>query len=311
MTRLRAAILGALCVGVTAAVAWGLAYPEDSPVPGLVRAIADGAAVVVLGLLVLPAFDAERYRDGLADRAARPLIVVSALWAIAELVRLSVGAAEAAGSSAGRVGVRTTFVFAVDTAVGRAGVVCLVAAAVVCVVALISPRNTQPTSTAGVVAVGAAAIGMAGRSLVGHLSESPLGGVAVAVHALAAALWCGSLAALALTVTHRGQWARVLPRFSQVSLVCVVVLLVFGVAGAVVTLQSPTDLYDTGYGRLLASKALVTSVLVGLAARNRSVWLPAARSHRATVSVSRVRSRVELAIMAIAVTLAAALAVTG
>ncbi len=311
MNRLRAAILGALCVGAAAATAWGLAYPQNSPVPSLVRAVSDGAAVVVLGLLVVPAFDEERYRGGLADRAARPLIVGSAVWAIAELLRLVVGAAEAAGSSAERVDVRTTFVFAVDTAVGRAGVVCLVAAAVVCVVAMVSPGNARPTSTASVVAVGAAAIGVAGRSLVGHLSESPLGGVAVAVHALAAAVWCGSLAALVLTVTHRGQWARVLPRFSQVSLACVVVLSVFGVAGAVVTLNSPSDLYHTGYGRVLAAKLLVTVVLLGLAARNRSVWLPAARSHQATVSVSRVRSRVELAIMAIALTLAAALAVTG
>lgn len=311
MNRLRAAILGALCVGVAATAAWGLAYPQNSPVPSLVRAVSDGAAVVVLGLLVVPAFDEERHRGGLADRAARPLIVVSAVWTIAELFRLFVGAAEAAGSSAGRVGVRTTFAFATDTAGGRAGVVCLAAAAVVCVVALTSPGNARPTSTSGVVAVGAAAIGVAGRSLVGHLSESPLGGVAVAVHALAAALWCGSLAALVLTVTHRGQWARVLPRFSRVSLICVVVLLVFGMAGAVVTLNSPADLYDTGYGRVLAAKVIVTMVLIGLGARYRSGWLPAARSHRATVSVSRVRSRIELAIMAIALTLAAALAVTG
>jgi putative copper resistance protein D len=311
VNRLRAAILGVLCVGVAAWVAWGLAYPQNSLGLSLVRASSDGAAVVVLGLVVVPAYDVERYRGELADRAARPLIAASAVWAIAELVRLFVGAAEAAGSSVVRVGVRTTAVFAVDTAAGRAGLVCLAAAAVVCVVALASPGNARPTSAMGVVAIGAAAIGVAGRSLVGHLSESPLGGVAVALHALAAALWCGSLAALVLTVTHRGQWARVLPRFSQVSLVSVVALLVFGVAGAVVTLNAPTDLYATGYGRVLAAKMVVTGVLVVLAARNRAGWLPAARSHRATVSVSRIRSRVELAIMAVALTLAAALAVTG
>ncbi|WP_235892796.1 CopD family protein [Mycolicibacterium hodleri] len=306
---LRAATLGALCVGVAAAVAWGLAYPQNSAAASVVRAVSDGAAMTVLGLLVVPAFDAERYRGQLADRAAHPLIAVSAVWAISELVRLLIGAAEAAGSSAGRVGVRTTWVFAVDTAVGRAGLVCLAAA--VCVVALVSSGNARPASTTCVVAIGTAAIGIAARSLIGHLSESTLGGVAVAVHALAAALWCGSLAALALTVTHRGQWARVLPRFSQTSLVSVVVLLVFGLAAATVTLNSPTDLYGTGYGRVLAAKVLVTSVLLGLAARNRSVWLPAARSHRATSHVSRTRSHVELAIMAIALTLAAALAVTG
>ncbi|MDX1889531.1 CopD family protein [Mycolicibacterium sp. 050158] len=312
MNRLPAAILGALCVGVAAGVAWGLAYPQNALAPSLVRALSDGAAVAAFGLAIVPAYDVERYRGELGRRASRPLIVAAAVWVVAELVRLLVGAAEAAGASTGRVDVRTAVVFATDTAVGHAGVVCLGAAAVVCALAVAGAREgVRPASTLGVVVVGASAIGVGGRSLVGHLSESPWGGIAVAVHTLAAAIWCGSLAALVATVTHRGQWARVLPRFSQVSLGCVVVLLVFGVAGAAVTLGSPADLYATGYGRVLMAKILVTVVLVVLAARNRAAWLPAARSHRATATVSRVRSRVELAIMAMALTLAAALAVTG
>ncbi|MEU0498236.1 CopD family protein [Mycobacterium sp. NPDC006124] len=301
--------LGALCVGGAAGLAWALS--QSSPADGLVRAACDLAAVTTLGLVVVPAVDVGRHRDELAVRAARPLVAVSALWAVAELIRLFLGAVEAAGSSAARVGVRTTAVFAVDTAVGRAGLVCLLAALVVGALALASPGGAQPSSTTGVVAVGAAAIGMAGRSLVGHLSESPWGGLAVAVHALAAALWCGVLAALVLVVTHRGQWARVLPRFSQMSFWCVVVLLAFGVVGAVTTLHSPADLYESAYGRVLAAKLVVTVGLVVLAARNRAGWLPAARSHRVTVDVSRGRSRLELAVMAVALTLAAALAVTG
>ena len=109
-----------------------------------------------------------------------------------------------------------------------------------------------------------------------------MGGVAVAVHALAAALWCGTLAALVLTVDHRGQWARVLPRFSQMSLPCVAALLAAGAAGAVLTLDSPAQLYGTGYGRVLSAKVVVTAALVVLAWRNRTRWLPAASSHRAT-----------------------------
>ena len=307
MSQARAVALGATGVAGAAALALGLGSPASS----LVRAVCDVAAVVSLGLVVVPALDVERYRDELAARAARPLLLVSAVWTVAELVRLVVGAGDAAGWSAARVGVRTTVAFATDTAVGRAGLVCLTAALVVFVVALSSPTGTRPSSAPGVLAVGAAAIGVAGRSLVGHLSESPLGGIAVAVHALAAAAWCGVLAGLVLVVTHRGQWARVLPRFSQMSSWCVVVLLVFGVIGAAITLNSPTDLYGTDYGRVLTAKVAVTVVLVVLAARNRAGWLPAARSHRATVDVSRSRSRVELAVMAIALSLAAALAVTG
>ena len=95
------------------------------------------------------------------------------------------------------------------------------------------------------------------------------------------------------------------------TLVCVTTLLVGGVTGAAVALTSPTELYTTGYGRVLTAKVAVTAVLIVLAWRNRTMWLPAARSHRATAVVSRSRSRTELAIMAVALALGAALAVTG
>jgi copper resistance protein D len=119
------------------------------------------------------------------------------------------------------------------------------------------------------------------------------------------------LAALMLTVDHRGQWARVLPRFSQLSLLCVAVLLAGGAAGALVMLDSPGQLYTTGYGRVLLAKILLMAALTGPAWRNRTGWLPAARSHRISADVSRTRSLIELAIMAVALTMAVALAVTG
>jgi putative copper resistance protein D len=286
--RLRTVLAGGAVVIAAAVSAWGLAFPQNSLADTLIRAVADCAAVVTLGLAVVPMLDVDRHRRDVAERAARPLIVASAVWAVAEVVRLVISAAEATGTSALRVGVRTTAEFATVTVAGRSGLVC-----------------------PAVVSAGAAAVGLTGRSLVGHLSESPGGGLAVAVHAMAAALWCGLLAALVLVVEHRGQWARVLPRFSRISLYCVVTLVVCGVAAAAVTLHSPAELVTTGYGRLLSAKIVLTVALTALAWRNRSWWLPAARSHRATADVSRLRSRVELAGMAVALTLAAALAVTG
>jgi putative copper resistance protein D len=190
---------------------------------------------------------------------------------------------------------------------GRSGLFSAIAAALVCA-AVGATNRSAPTRVA---VAGLAAAGVAARPLTGHLSESALGGVAVALHVLAAALWCGALTALVLTVEHRGQWARVLPRFSQLSLVCVAALLVGGVLAATVTIGSVGQLYATGYGRLLSAKVVVTVVLVLLAYRNRTMWLPAARTHRATAVASRSRAVLEVAIMAIAVTLAAALAVTG
>ena len=119
------------------------------------------------------------------------------------------------------------------------------------------------------------------------------------------------LAGLVLTVDHRGQWARVLPRFSQLSLWCVLALLVGGTVGALDRLGSVVELYGTGYGRLLSAKIALAAVLVLLGWRNRTIWLPAARAHRTTAVVSRSRSLVELTAMAVALALAAGLAVTG
>lgn len=305
--RARAALAVAAAIATATVAAWGLAQPQNSLGDSAVRALCDIAAVLVLGLAVVPRLDGSRYRDELAVRAAGPLIVASAAWTIVEAARLVVAAARSAGSTVTRLDVPTALDFALDSAGGRSGLLSMAAAAVVCLAAVFLPR----TEAVAVAIAGVAALGLAARSLVGHLSESALGGAAVAVHALAAALWCGVLAALAITVRHRGQWARVLPRFSRMSLVCVGVLLVGGIAGAVAVLPSPTALYDTPYGRLLLAKVAVTVALTVLAWRNRTIWLPAARRHRASADTSRVRSRVELAVMGVAVVLAAALAVTG
>jgi putative copper resistance protein D len=307
VTRQRAVAGGALVVAVAAVVAWALARQQNSLAVTLVRAVADGSAVVAFGLAAVPMLDIDRYRGELIRRATGPLTIASAIWLVAELLRLGVAAAQAAAVPVSRLGVHTAVDFALHTTPGRSGLFSAVAAALVCVTVVVTPRSS-PTNVA---VVGLAAAGVAARPLTGHLFESALGGVAVAVHTLAAALWCGALAAVVLTVEHRGQWARVLPRFSQLSLVCVAALLVGGVLAAVATLGSPSELYATGYGRLLSAKVAVTVVLVLLAYRNRTMWLPAARTHRATAVVSRSRALFELAIMAVALTLAAALAVTG
>jgi len=307
VTRQRALAGGALVVVVAAVVAWALARQQNSLAVTLVRAVADGSAVVAFGLAAVPMLDIDRYRGELIRRATGPLTIASAIWLVAELLRLGVAAAQAAAVPVSRLGVHTAVDFALHTTPGRSGLFSAVAAALVCVTVVVAPRSS-PTNVA---VVGLAAAGVAARPLTGHLFESALGGVAVAVHTLAAALWCGALAAVVLTVEHRGQWARVLPRFSQLSLVCVAALLVGGVLAAVATLGSPSELYATGYGRLLSAKVAVTVVLVLLAYRNRTMWLPAARTHRATAVVSRSRALFELAIMAVALTLAAALAVTG
>jgi copper resistance protein D len=307
VTHRRAVEGGALVTVAACVLAWALAYPASPLAGSLIRAVADAAAVVTLGLAVVPALDASRYRGELIRRAGAPLVTASAVWLVAELVRLVLAAGEATGTAATRLGLGTAWEYAAQTVAGRAGLLTVAAVAVVCGLAACAPR----TAAASAVAAGFAAIGMVGHPLTGHLADSALGGFAIAAHALAAGLWCGVLAGLVLTVDHRGQWARVLPRFSQLSLACVAMLLAGGVLGAVALLESAAELYTTGYGRLLSAKAALTAVLTVLAWRNRTIWLPAARAHRSTAVVSRARAHTELAVMAAALAAAATLSVTG
>jgi copper resistance protein D len=305
--RLRLWACAAAVLAATTGLAWILAHPQLSPATTAVRAVADGSAVLSFGLTAAPRLDDLRYREEFAGRARRWLIAAGAIWSLAELARLALSAAQAAAVSLPQLSVRTALEFAASTTPGRSGLFSLGAALLVCALA----AAVAPSESLGVATAGIAASGIAARAVIGHLADSTLGAVAVAVHALAAALWCGTLAALAVTVTARGQWARVLPRFSQLSLYCFGTLLIGGVGGALITVGSLRDLYAGDYGRVLLAKIVVTGLLGVLAWRNRSSWVPAARAHRISAERSRARSLAEVALMAVALTLAAGLTVTG
>ena len=111
MTRQRAVAGAALVVAASAAVAWALAWQQNSLAATLVRAAADVLAVVALGLTAVPMLDIDRYRAELIRRATVPLTIAGALWLVAELLRLVVEAAQAAAIPMSRLGVDTAAEF--------------------------------------------------------------------------------------------------------------------------------------------------------------------------------------------------------
>jgi len=302
-------VAGCVLPAAALAGAWMLAHPQLPVILTAVRALADIAAVSCLGLAVLPLLDASRYRPELTRTATPRLAIAAAVWLVAELVRLVLVTAQAIAVPVFGVSASTVLTFATATVPGRSALFGIIAALVLGAVLLAGPR--LPPTIAEAVAVTSAAVGIAARSVTGHLAENTIGGLAVVVHALAAALWCGVLVALALTVRSRGQWARMLPAFSAMAVWCVLVLLVCGIAAGVIALGTPQRLLTDGYGRILLAKIAVTVVLLVLAWRNRTHWLAAARRHRVAADTSLARSGVELTLMAAALTLAAALSVTG
>lgn len=298
---------GVAVIAAATALAWLVSGGQLSPAMTGARAVADLAASVCLGLALVPRLDQSRYRDELTGRAAAPLAAAAAVWLVAELARVLLLAAEISATALTRLSLPTLVDFAWSTAPGRAAVFSVVAAAAVCALALSAPR--APTTTATV--AGLATAGIAARAVTGHVSDGVLTSMSVVVHSLAAALWFGTLAGLALTVSARGQWARVLPAFSRYALPTVAVLVGTGVLTALGALDSPAQLVQTGYGRVLLAKVAVTAVVLILAWAHRGGWLRAARSHRIGAQDSLRRSVVELALLTVALTLAAGLTVTG
>ena len=65
----------------------------------LVRAVADGSAVVAFGLAAVPMLDIDRYRGELIRRATGPLTIAGAIWLVAELLRLGRGSRAGRGGS--------------------------------------------------------------------------------------------------------------------------------------------------------------------------------------------------------------------
>ena len=141
MTPQRAVAGGALVVAVSAVMAWALAWHQNSLAATLVRVAADGSAVVAFGLAAVPMLDIDRYRGELVRRATGPLTIASAVWLVAELLRLGVEAAQAAAVPLSRLGVQTVVEFALHTAPGRSGLFSAVAAGLVGVIVVAAPRT--------------------------------------------------------------------------------------------------------------------------------------------------------------------------
>ncbi len=99
---------------------------------------------------------------------------------------------------------------------------------------------------------------------------------AVFVHGLAVAFWIGALAPLAALLSKPAP--AVLPllnRFSRIAMPVVAALALTGLTLAVIQLEKPSALVETGYGLLLSVKLALVLLLLGLAALNRYRLTPA------------------------------------
>jgi copper transport protein len=130
-------------------------------------------------------------------------------------------------------------------------------------------------------ASGPAVLALAAVAAGGHSSSARLSGVAFSadlVHLIAASVWLGGIAVIAIAWVPRlrdlGAAGRrrivqvVLPRFGAVALPAFFALVVAGGLNAVTELGSPQALWSTGYGRVLLVKTSLVGVLALLSYRH-------------------------------------------
>ena len=144
------------------------------------------------------------------------------------------------------------------------------------------------------------------------------------VHLLAASLWVGGVACLAIAVpgalARLGEIKRIellldsMERFSPLALASVGAIVSTGVAHACLGLRRPGDLLATGFGLLILAKLALLAPLLGLGAVNRSRVIPAlrlrARHRRGSSEIAALARRslgCELALMVLVLAASAAL----
>ena len=153
-------------------------------------------------------------------------------------------------------------------------------------------------------------------SLSGHASVAGnLAVVADVAHVIAAAVWTGGLGFLflALKLAEEDRWplaTRAVPRFSNMAVISVVVLLVAGIINGYLQVRTWPALWETEYGLLLLGKVALVLPLLALGAYNNRYAVPRLKAGIASVLERRRFLRaagVELGIMVAIVAVTAVL----
>ncbi|AZZ83353.1 copper resistance protein CopD [Gordonia alkanivorans] len=278
-------------------VSWLLARPDGPDTVALPATLALGVSVVVLGLGLLPTVDAEP--------ASTWIGALAGVWVVATLISAWVRTADRSGKDVLDVSAAD---FGEVLTSGASEMVALVTGLLIVLWAVLDLLTAVEVP---VLVVGAlAAIGVLATAIAGHAGNNAIGPFLVGAHALAAAWWCGLLAAMVLSVRGRSGWARSLPVFSQRAPWAVGVIAVTGVVAALTEIDGLSALVTTGYGRILVAKVVMLAALVGVAAWHRRRWVPAVERHRQTETASIRNAVVELMLMAVVLGLAAGLSAT-
>lgn len=307
----------AVSTGLAAAAFSGAVAPTVIADPGTlvrwglvaVRVIADLAAALTIGTLILAAVALPVDKDGQAYRPALMLAAGTAtLWAITHVVLLVFSLAETVGAPPGGPEFGPQLVsFARDISFGQALSTTAIAAAAI---GLLAAGATRLRS-AGLLALAALAT-LIPTALNGHSSASTDHETAVTslgVHLLGASVWVGGLAALLLLgpgLSGSG-FRSTVQRYSTLAGWAFAAVTLSGVINAWPRLGGWSGL-NTDYGLLVIGKTAALVLLGGAGYWHRAQTLPELENGRRYAFAQL--AAVELAVMGVAFGLASALSRT-
>ena len=281
--------------------AWLLAHPDGPDPSSVLRVLADCLGATTLGLALLRT---ELFTARNRPRIFRTAAIVAGAWTVAEVALVVAAATETFGSDIGALPASAFGSYLTGITVGQLGVVTVLCTTAACLYCLYAYRTDSDLAAVPVVV--AAVVALVARPITGHMSQQLFGSLFIAVHTIAAAVWLGVLAAMALTLRARGA----LPVYSRLAWWSVWILAVSGTVNAAVKVGGFGALIDSGYGRIVLAKTVALILLVLLARKLRAGWLVAATAHRARAEASTVQAALHVCLLAAAFGLAAALATT-
>lgn len=240
--------------------------------------------MLLVGLAAFPLYalrEGER-RDGVMLATQKTLVFWSGAAILLSLLGFLALVAQMMGSSIADIDWQTSRSIIIETPIGAAWVVRMVAL-IACLVAAILIKRSDETRLATV--LGTSAVALATLVWTGHAgaTEGMVGGIHKAsdmLHMIAAAIWLGGIAAFLalLRIPDDGLWGdrltvshRALDSFARTGTICVAVIIVTGLINSqiLVGISNITVLFDSLYGWLLFLKLLLVGMMMLLGAQNR------------------------------------------
>ena len=290
--RVSAVALATVVIAAAVAVIISAFLPSRNAVPGIadsgqftelmlaaMKAMFDLSAALTVGWLLAAVALAPPQPSGIFDvggyRAMRAASLSAWVWTFVSLAMIPLTMADLNGRSLGQALPASVLTEGIQNFEPVRGY--LICAGIAVLIALLSRIVLRPGWAALLLV--AAICGLLPQALSGHASGSDDHDVAVDTmifHLVGISLWIGGLLAfLGMVRQNVGNLPTIARRYSSLALVAFIAVAISGIANAWIRLTYVSDLWTTGYGRLVVLKALALITLGGFGFAQRRRALPA------------------------------------